>query len=177
MSRRVFTSSLKRCGSMEPNPPCAGSSPYRSHRANSPAGGVRSQGRPVRAAMEWPGDATAGGLTIRPCLCARIRTRLKRRGWETTLSLWGGRVSTEDRPGAWWGRLEKRVRKLDRRGPTSFRRRETTDKPHYKALTERCGDAAESAGRSLALAPWGAQRVRRRSRVCFFGTKRTHRRE
>ena len=57
------------------------------------------------------------------------------------------------------------MRKLDRRGPTSFRRRETTDKPHYKALTERCGDAAESAGHALALAPRGSQRVRRRSRV------------
>ena len=145
VSRRVFTSRRKRCGSLEPHPPCAGSSPYSSHRSNSPSGGVRSQGRPVRAAMEWPGGDTSGGITIRPCMCARIRTRLKRRGWGTNLSLWGGRVSTEDIPGAWWGRLEKTVRKPDRRG--------TSDKPHYKALTERCGDAAESAGRSLALAP------------------------
>ena len=90
---------------------------------------------------------------MRPCMCVKIRTRLKRWGWETALALWGGRVSTEDMPGAGWGRLEKMGRKLDRRGPTSFRHRERTDTPHYKALTERCGDAAESAGHSLALAP------------------------
>jgi hypothetical protein len=170
VSRRVFIPSLKRCGSVEPNPTCAGSSPYRSHRSNSPAGEVRSQGRPVRAAMEWPGDDTSGGITIRPGVCVRIRTRLKRWGWETNLSLWGGRVSTEDIPGAWWGRLEKTVRKPDRRGPTSFCCRETTDKPYYKALSERCGDAVESAERSLALAPKGLQRVRRRSAV-FQGPK------
>ena len=153
VSRRIFTSSLKRCGSSEPNPPCAGSSPYRSHCSNPPVGGVRSQGRPVRAAMEWPGGDTAGGITIRPGMCVRVLTRLKRWGCVHNLSLWGGRVSTEDMPGAWWGRLEKRVRKSDRRGPTSFRHRERTDKPHYKAMTERCGDAAESAGHALALAP------------------------
>ena len=110
---------------------------------------------------------------MRPCVCVRIRTRLQRWGWETNLSLWGGRVSTEDIPGAWWGRLEKRGRTPDRRGPTSFRRRETTDKPHYKALTERCGDAAASAGQSLALAPWGLQRVRRRFPVFFRDHKDT----
>jgi len=164
VSRRVFTPSLKRCGSSEPNPTCAGSSPYRSHRSN-PLGGVRSQGRPVRAAMEWPGDDTAGGITIRPCMCARVLTRLKRWGWvfRNNLSLWGGRLSIEDMPGAWWGHLEQRVRKPDRRGPTSFSSRKTGDKQRYKAIAEMRCDAAESAGHALALAPWGSQRVRRRS--------------
>jgi hypothetical protein len=80
VSRRVFTSSLKRCGSSESNPPCAGSSPYSSHRSHSPSGGVRSQGRPVRAAMKWPGGDTSGGITIRPGMGARVLTRLKRWG-------------------------------------------------------------------------------------------------
>jgi hypothetical protein len=47
-------------------------------------GGVRSQGRPVRAASKWPSRDTPGGLTIRPCMCARILTRLKRSGWVST---------------------------------------------------------------------------------------------
>jgi hypothetical protein len=115
--------------------------------------------------MEWPGGDTSGGITIRPYMGVRVLTRLKRWGWVlmNNLSLWDGRVSTEDMSGAWWGRLEKRVRKSDRRDPTSLRHRERTDTPHYKAMTEREGDAAASAGRSLALAPWGSQRVRRRS--------------
>jgi hypothetical protein len=80
VSRRVFTSSLKRCGSSESNPPWAGSSPYSSHRSHSPSGGVRSQGRPGRAAMQWPGGETSGGMTMRPGMGARVLTRLKRWG-------------------------------------------------------------------------------------------------
>jgi len=52
VSRRIFTSRLKRCGSLEPHPPCAGSSPYSSHCSNAPSGGVRSQGHPVRGGVE-----------------------------------------------------------------------------------------------------------------------------
>lgn len=74
----------------------------------------------------------------------------------------------EDMQGAWWGHLEKTVGKSDRRGPTSFPSRKTVDKHRYKAIAEMRWEAAESAGHSLALAPWGSQRVRRRSPV-FFG--------
>jgi hypothetical protein len=88
--------------------------------------------------MEWPGGDTSGGITIRPCLCVRVLTRLKRWGWVSmnNLSLWGGRVSTGDMQGAWWGHLEKTVGKSDRRGPTSFPSRETADKHYYKAIAE-----------------------------------------
>ncbi len=174
VSRRVFTLSLKRCGSSEPNPTCAGSSPYRSHCSNLPSGGVRSQGRPARGGVEVARRDTSGGITIRPCMCVRVLTRLKRWGCVNNLSLWGGRVSTEDMPGAWWGHLEKTGGKSDRRGPTSFSSRKTADKQRYKATAEMRCDAAESAGHSLALAPWGLQRVRRRSPE-FWETKRTHR--
>jgi hypothetical protein len=47
-------------------------------------GGVRSQGRPVRAASKWPSRDTLGGPTIRPCMYARVLTRLKRSGWFST---------------------------------------------------------------------------------------------
>jgi hypothetical protein len=58
----------------------------------SPLGGVRSQGRPARAAMEWPGDDTSGGITIRPGMGVRVLTRLKR---------WGG-VFADQLPSVGW---------------------------------------------------------------------------
>jgi hypothetical protein len=43
---------------------------------------------------------------MRPCVCARVLTRLKR--WGVNLCPWEGRLSTGDTEGAWWGHLEKR---------------------------------------------------------------------
>ena len=114
---------------------------------------------------------------MRPCMGVRVLTRLKRWGWVfmNNLSLWGGRLSMEDMQGAWWGHLEKMVRKSDRRGPTSFPSRQTVDKHRYKAIAEMRCEAAESAGHSLALAPWGLQRVRRRFPFFLFGGEKTKR--
>ncbi len=66
--------------------------------------------------------------------------------------------------------------KRDRRGPTSFPVARLGIRIALRPMPK-CGcDAAERAGQSLALAPQGPQRVRRRSP--FLGeTKRTHLRE
>jgi hypothetical protein len=63
--------------------PC-GFVPVRKSRLELSSGGVGSQGRPARAASKWPGRDTSGGITIRPCVCARVLTRLKRSGWLST---------------------------------------------------------------------------------------------
>ena len=104
---------------------------------------------------------------MRPCMGVRVLTRLKRWGWVVVnnLALWGGRLSMEDMQGAWWGHLEKTEGKPDRRGPTAFPSRQTVEKHRSQAIAEVRCEAAESAERSLALAPWGLQRVRRRSPV------------
>jgi hypothetical protein len=107
VSRRVFTSSLKRCGSSEPNPPGAGSPPDRSRGSHSPSGGVGSQGRPARAASKGPGRDTRGGPTMRPCLCARVLTRLQRCG-RLSISVRGvgdsARMTCRVRGGVTWSK-------------------------------------------------------------------------
>jgi hypothetical protein len=100
---------------------------------------------------------------MRPGRCARVLTRLKRRGRCSDRCPWGGRLSTEDMQGAWWGHRKNRGGEPDRRGPTAFLGRKPGDTHRDKATAAGRGEAAASAGRSVARAPWGFQRVRRRS--------------
>ncbi len=174
MRNLCLNSENGRLDRLSPYTVCAGSSLYRSHGPNSPRGGVRSQGRPARAATKWPGRDTPGGVTLRPLVCARVLTRLKRRGWMVQplpvgwTTIHGGHVGVLG-GFAWRKRCENLTDEVPRRSPVARLGISIALRPMPK-----CGcDAAESAGQSLALAPQGPQRVRRRSPV-FFETKRTH---
>jgi hypothetical protein len=47
--------------------------------------------------MKEPGDGTPGGITIRPCCCAKPRTRRKRNSQEMTIRISEGRLCLSGR--------------------------------------------------------------------------------
>jgi hypothetical protein len=112
---------------------------------------------------------------MRPCMCTRVLTRLKCWGWSLRPTFLCGvdeylqrtcRVLGEV---AWRKRRGNLTDEVPRRSPSR-----DVDKHCYKAIAERECEAAESAGRSLALAPWGLQRVWRRSPGFFFQGPKGH---
>ena len=55
--------------------------PVQKSRLELSSEGYAARVVPSGAASKWPGRDTPGGTTIRPCMCARVLTRLKRWGW------------------------------------------------------------------------------------------------
>jgi hypothetical protein len=62
--------------------------------------------------VKGPGGGTLGGITIRPCCCAKLQTRRKRNilGKEYS-DKWRASILVRQ-SGAWWFRLEKMVQQL-----------------------------------------------------------------